>query len=146
MWWVYFPRICNITHFLLVIRIDVMRLPFIKCAMSLTNYWPLERMWWDYFSQSVQCHSLPVSHSQKRYDETAIHKICKVTCFLLVIGKCDETAFHKMCNVIYSLLVIGKNVMRLPLTNVQCHSLAVGHGKYVMRLPFTACAMSLTPC
>ncbi len=29
---------------------------------------------------------------------------------------------------------------------MQCHSQTVGHKKDVMRLPFTKCAMSLTPC
>ena len=32
-----FPKMCNVTHFLLVIGKDVMRLPFTKCAMSLTS-------------------------------------------------------------------------------------------------------------
>ena len=39
--------------------------------------------------------------------------------------RCDETAFHRICNVPHKLLVIGKDMMRLP---------------------FTKCAMSLTPC
>ena len=49
-------------------------------------------------------------------------------CHSLADGKkkgCDETAFHKMCNVTHKLLVIGKDVMRLPFTNVQCHSQSV---------------------
>ena len=84
----------------------------------------------------------------------------------LTSWRCDDTTFHKMCNVTHILLVIGKDVMRLLLGNVQCHSLAVGHrewydetafhkvcnvthlllviGKDVMRLPFTKCAMLLT--
>jgi hypothetical protein len=41
----------------------------------------------------------------------------------------DETAFHKMCNVTDLPLVIGNDVMRLPFTNVPCHSLAAGHRK-----------------
>ena len=32
-------KVCNVTHFLLAIGKDVMRLPFIKCAMSLTSCW-----------------------------------------------------------------------------------------------------------
>ena len=31
-----FHEMCNVTHFLLVIGIGVMRLAFTKCAMSLT--------------------------------------------------------------------------------------------------------------
>src|SRR6266576_3252573 len=72
--------------------------------------------------------------------------------------RCDETAFHKMYNFNHLLLIIGKDVMRLTIANVQCHSQAIGHrkrcdetafhkmchvtdfllaiGKDVMRLPF----------
>ena len=83
--------------------------------------------------------------------------------------RCDETVFHKICNDTHKLLVIKRNVMGLPLTNVQCHSLPVGHrkkcdetafhkmcmnithlllviGKDVMRLSCTKFAMSLTHC
>ena len=88
----------------------------------------MEKMWWDscLSTQNVQCHSLPVGH-KKRYDETAFHKMCNlnVTHKLLVIRKkCDEIAFHKMCNVTHFLFT----------------------GKYVMRLPLTKCATSLTSC
>ena len=103
---------------------DVMGMPFIKHAMSLTGccsqetMWSdhlsqtcnvthlllvIEKMWWDCPSQNVQCHSLSVSHRKW----------------------CAQSAFHKMCNITDSLLVIG---------NV------------VMRLSFTKCAMSLTSC
>jgi len=140
----------NVTHSLLVIWKDVMRLPFTKCAMSLTRCWSKEEIWWDYLWQNVQCHSLAFGHRKR----------------------CDEAAFHKMCNVTHSLLVIGTDGMKL-FTNVHCHSQAMGHrkicdetsfqqicnvthflswwyvGKYVMsllRLPFTKCVMSLTSC
>ena len=124
----------------------MMKLPFTKCAMSLTDCW-----------------------SQKRCDETALYK--NLQSHSLAIGhrkRCDGTVFHKMCNIAHLLLVIGNTLMRLPFTNVQCHSLPVGYrkrcheptahkmcnvthkllvmGKYVMRLPFTKCAMSLTCC
>ncbi len=57
---------CTITHILVVIGEDVIRLP----------------------SQNVQCHSLPASGHRKRCDQTsASHKICNVTHILLVIGK-----------------------------------------------------------
>jgi hypothetical protein len=35
-----FHKMCDITHNLLVIGKDVMRLPFTRCAMSLTSCWP----------------------------------------------------------------------------------------------------------
>ena len=101
----------------------------------------------------MQCYSHAVGH-MKRCDET-------------IAG--DETALHKMCNIAHFLLVIGKDGMRLPFTKYTCHSQAVGHGEgcdegtfynmcnithkllaieqYVMpRLPFTKCAISLTRC
>ena len=113
-----FHKMCNLTHSLLAIGKDVMRLPFTKCSIT---------------------HPLVI-----RCDETACHKICNVTHQLLVEGKdmvrlpfkkCtilltgwsqerdDETAFHKICNITHKLLVID-----------------------VMTLPFTKCAMSLTDC
>ena len=141
-----FHKMCNVTHKLLVIGKDVMRLSFTKCAMSLTTCWSYEKMWWDCLSQNVQYHSLAGGHWKG----------------------CDETVFHKMCNVTHKLLAIGKDVMRLPFTTCASHSLAVGHrkrcdetalhkvcnvthkllviGKDVMRLPFTKMVMSLTSC
>jgi hypothetical protein len=65
------------------------------------------------------CHSLPVG-SRKRYDETAFLKRCNDS---LPVGDwkgCDD----KMCNVTHKLLLKGKDMMRLP---------------------FTKCAISLTP-
>ena len=56
-----------------------------------------KNMQWDCLSQNVQCHSQSVGH-RKRCDETAFHKMCNVTHFLLVTGKNvmnHETAFHK---------------------------------------------------
>ena len=116
---------------------------------------------------NVQCHSQTVGH-RNRSNKIVFHKICNVTYLLLVIGtdvirllftkyaitftfywswkkmqqnylsqivthflfvtgrkRCGETMLHKMCNVTHKLLVMGK---------------------YVMRLPFTKCAMSLTCC
>ena len=58
-----FHKMCNITHKLLVIGKDVMRLPF----------------------TIVQCHSLAVG-GRKRCDETGFHKMYNVTHLLLVIG------------------------------------------------------------
>ena len=67
-----FHKMCNLTHKLLAIGKDVMRLPFRKCAMP----------------------SLAIGH-RKRCDETvAYHKLYNVTHILLVIKKrYDETTF-----------------------------------------------------
>ena len=59
-----FHKMWNVTHTLLVIGKDVMRVPF----------------------EDVQCHSQTVGH-RKRRDETALHKMCNATYRLLVIGK-----------------------------------------------------------
>ena len=82
---------------------------------------------WDCLSQNVQCHSLPVGH-RKRCDDCLSQNVQHHS---LAVGshrkRCGETVivFHKTCNVTHLLLVIGK---------------------YVIRLPFTKCAMSLTSC
>src|SRR6266576_2994373 len=60
-----FDKICNVTHSLLVIQKDVMRLPF-------TN---------------VQSHSQTVGHKKRCDEVTVIHKMYNVTHSLLVIGK-----------------------------------------------------------
>ena len=73
---------------------DVMGMPFIKHAMSLTGCCSQEKMWWDCLSQNMQCYTPTVGHRKK----------------------CDETAFHKMCNVTHMLLVIGKDMMNLSFT------------------------------
>ena len=152
-------KMCNVTHSLLSIGQDAMRLPFAKCGMSLTNW-----------KDVMQFHFTKCAMSL-------------TDCWSY------QTAFHKMCNhVTHSLLVIRKDVMRLPFTkcamsltncwwedkmwwdclsqNVQCHSLPVGHrrrcdetafhkmhnvthslsviGKDVMRLPSTKSLILLT--
>ena len=56
-------------------------------------------------SLSVQHHSLAVGHMKQ----------------------CDKTTFHKMYNATHKLLVIENDEMRLPLQNMHCDSLAVGH-------------------
>ena len=101
-----------------------MRLPLTKCAMLLTRCWSYKKIWWNYFSQNLQCHSLPVGHRER----------------------CDEAAFHKMCNSTHNLLVIKRAVMRLPSHNVQCHSLPAGNEKRSDETVFHKCGMSLTPC
>jgi len=91
-------KMCNVTHFLLVIDNDMK-------GLSFTN---------------VQYHS----QTRKRYDETGFHKICNPS--LADWKRCDETALHKICNVTHKLIVIGKNVMRLPFRiNNPTHSLLV---------------------
>ena len=120
----------NVTHFLLVIGKEVIqvRLPFTK----------------------YECHSLAVGY-RKKCNQTPFYKMHNVTHDSLAVNHRqsdeNETVFHKMCNVTHLLLVIGKAVTRLSLTNVQCHSLAVGHINDVMRLsPFTKSAVSPTSC
>ena len=87
-----------------------MRLPFTKCAISLTDYWSKKRCddkmcnvtlpggqkkrCDDCLSQNMQCHSQTVGH-RKRY---------------------DKSDFHKMSNVTHKLLIIGNDVMRLTYT------------------------------
>ena len=137
----------NVTHFLLVIGKDVMRLPFTKCAMSPTYCRSWEKMWWDYLSQNVQCHSHTVGHG-KRCDETALDKMCNVwTHILLVIMGKDVMSLHKMCKVTHLLLVIGRDVMRMPFTKCPMSLTTCWlFRKDVMRLPFTKYAMTLTRC
>jgi len=138
-----FHKMWNVTHFLLFIkrmwwdclsqnhslpvhRKHVVRLPFTKCAMSLTSCF-IERM----------CH--------KMCNTIAAH-------FLLVIGKnviTDETAIHKMCNVAHFLLVIGKIWWGYLSQNANfvTHFLFVIRTDAALRLPFTGCTwMSLTCC
>src|SRR6266550_2078575 len=117
---------CKITHFLLVIENDVMRLPF-TTMHNITHFLlammrlPLTKMYNTTHSLlaigknvmrqpfTIMCNvtgSLAVGH-RKRCDETAFHK--DVQCHsptVTVIG--DETAFHK---------------------KVQYHSQSVGHEK-----------------
>ena len=111
---------CHVTHLLLVIWKDVIKVPF----------------------KNVQCHSQPVCHS-KGCDDIAFQQMCNDTHSLFVIEKdviycfsqnvqchslavgnrkryseSHETAFHKMCSVTHSLLIIVKDVMKLPF--VKC--------------------------
>ena len=121
-----FCKMCSVTHFLLVMGKDVirlswqnvqchsqpishmMRLPFTKCILLLTSCWSYETMWSDCLWPNGHYHSLAVSHRQQ-HDEIAFHTMCNVTHFLFVMWKrCDDTAFHKMHNVAYFLLVTGK--------------------------------------
>jgi len=60
-----FHKMCNVTHKLLVIGEDLMRLPI---------------------SQNVQCCSQPIGDREK-CDETTFHKTCNVTHILVAIGK-----------------------------------------------------------
>src|SRR6266550_933732 len=122
---------CNVTHSLLVVGKDVMRLPFTKCAMSLTTC-----LSWETGLPSTKCAmsltnccivgqyimrlpftkcAMSLTHcDMKRCDESAFCKMCNVTDLLLVIvgeERCDETPFHKMCSVTDMLL----RWMRLPI-------------------------------
>ena len=131
MWWDCLSQMCNITHMLLVIRKHVTRLPFTnvqwhshavghekrcdeiafhKCAISPTNCWSEERMWWHCLSQNMQCYSLPVGHSN-RCNETAFHKNLQ-SCLHTVShrGKYMDQLVRNICNVTYLLFEIGKHL------------------------------------
>ena len=69
------PEMCNVTHMLLVIEKQVMKLPF-------TKY--------------MQCHSQAVGH-KKRCDETAFHTNLQCIHHLLVIGLVMRLLFTKLC-------------------------------------------------
>ena len=141
-----FHKMCNtyVTHWLLIIAKDVMRLPFPKCAI---------------------CHSHPV------YDrKDCLYKTCNVTHILLVIAKDVMRLPFTKCAMSLTRCrsYVWKDVMRLPFTkcamsltscwsyekmwwdclspNIQCNSLAVGHRKRCNETPFHKCAMSLTCC
>src|SRR6266576_1187896 len=73
-----FHKTYNVTHLLLFIGKDVIRLCVTKCAISLTF---------------CCCH-------RKRCDETALQKMLQ--CNLLSVGyskRCDETDFHKIMSL-----------------------------------------------
>ena len=102
-----------------------MRLPVTKYAMSLTNCWLKEKIWWDYLSKMHNLtHRLVtgerwwncLSQNLQHRSQTVGHR-------------CNDTAFHKMCNVTHRLLVIGKYVMRGLAQHVPCHSQTVCHRK-----------------
>ena len=99
-------KMCNVTHNLLVIRKDVMRLPFTKFAMPLTGCWSYEKMWWDCLSQNVQCYSHTVGHRQN-FNKVIFWttKPAWHAANLLVYRKSchDFIAFHKICNITHNL-------------------------------------------
>ena len=97
---------CNVTHNLLVIGKDVMRLPFTTMCYVTHSLLFTRKIAMKVPFTNMQCHLQTVGHSKR----------------------CDETAFHKMCNAAHKLLIIGKDVMNLP-QNVKSHSLAVGHSR-----------------
>ena len=110
-------KMFNVTHLLLVIGKNVLRLPLNDTYLLLV----IGKTWWNCLSENVQCHSLSVGHS--------------------------ETAFHKTCNVTYSLLVIEMDMIRICLSkHVPCYPLSVGHRISCDETAFTTCAISLTCC
>ena len=143
-----FHIMCCVTHLLLVLGKDVL-------SQNVHHSLPVDdkRKAVMRLSQNVQCRSLPVGH-RKTNDETAFDKMCNVTHLLLVIGK--DVAWMRLLStdVTHFLLVIGKDVRRLPFTrcvslltsfrrcnakaftNVQCHSLPVGHRKRCDEIAF----------
>ena len=129
-----FHKSCNIKAHNLLVRGKVMRLPFTKCAMSLTSCWSW-KMWWECLSQNVQCypptvicvydtyirlsftkcawHLLAVFHRQG-CDETVFHNTAQ--CYQPAVGHRMRLLFTKICNVTHLLLVIGKDEIRVLCT------------------------------
>ena len=95
---------CNVTHLLLVIGTDVLRMLFTKCVMSLTS-----------------CGHM------KRCDETAFHKMCNITHSLLVIGKDVMRLPFTKCAIPLTSYWSHDIFDEIDSQNVQCHSHAVGH-------------------
>ena len=144
----------NVTHRLLVIGTEVMRLPFTQFATSLTACFPSEKLMKCH--ETVICNFTHCLFSIRKINETPwdclSHNL--VTHILLVIGKdvtqkvqchslavghrkiCDENAFLGVCNITHWLLVIGKDVMRLPSQNMICKitHILLAIGQDVMRL------------
>ena len=118
-----FHKMCNVTHLLLVIGKDVVRLPFQKmCTIThcllvigkdemrllFTNMCNVA------YLLLVKGKDMPFT---KKWNETH---------FLLVIGKdCDQTGFHK--NVQCYPQSVGHRRRCDQTKNVHCHSLPVVH-------------------
>ncbi len=143
-------KMCNVTHSLLVIGKDVMRLPVTK-VFNVTHSLlvignDVIRLSFTKTHMQWSHHSQPVGINMIRQH---FRKMCNVTHSLLVIGKgvTVRLPFIKMCNVTHKLLVVGKDVISLPFENVQCHLPPLDRGNSDMIwLPFKKCAMSLTTC
>ena len=126
-------------------------------------------MSWNFCSQNVQWHSLPVSHRKRcGWDWLSENHVQWHLQAVNDRKRCEGTAFHKMCNVTHILLVIWRDGTRLPFTkcamsptscyslekmwwdclpqNMQCHSHTVVIEKDVMRLTLAKLAISLTSC
>jgi hypothetical protein len=125
-------KMCAVTHRLLVIGKDVMRLPFTKPVMSLTSCWSSEKMWWDCFSPNVQYYS----HKLLVIGKDGVSQ--NLYCHSLPVGQRKKNMmklpFDKICNVTHTLLVIGKVVMRLPSIKIPITHKLLVIWKYVMRL------------
>ncbi len=115
-----FYKIVHYTHLLLVIGNAVLRQSFTTLSNVTYSLPDIEEMWW----------------------LSKFKKVCNATHSLFIIKWCDET--HCPQNVeCYSQAVIMMTLSFQKIFNI-CNSLAVGHKKKVMRLPFTY-AMLLTP-
>ena len=108
----------------------------------------MEKIWQHTHFLIGICYNNISNIHELRYAENASQKIGNVTHKLLVKVKEMMRLPSTKCtiHVTHKLLVIGKYVlMRWHFT--KCHySQPVGHRKDVMRLFFTNCTMSLTPC
>jgi len=162
-----------VTHFLLVIGQDMMRLPLTKCAMLLTCYLLVigkddMSAFHKTFNVTHKLFKFVTGKDVMRLEFTkcamsltscwsyigkgVMRLSQKVQCHSLAIGhrkRCDETAFHKMWNVTHLLWVMGKKCDETAFHKM-CNVIVTNNllviEKDVMRLLSTKCAMSLTTC
>ena len=125
-----FHTMCNITHSLLIMVKDVMRLPFTKCARSLTSCWSLENMRWDCPGHNM-------------WNDT--HKLWVIERNVM---RLPFTECQCALNVTHFLWSSKKMWLDCLSHNVQCHSLPVGHRKRSdpSQTAFHKIWMSLTRC
>ena len=122
--WNCFPEMFNVTYILWVIGKCVRRLHFTKCVMLLTGF------------------------NHRKSNETAFHKMCNVTHFLLATGKdvMNYPPFTKCTRSLTFCWWQEKMWWDCLSQNLECHSQAVSHRNRCNDTTFTQCAMSLTCC
>ena len=114
----------TVTHILLVMGWDTMRLPCQKKLLTLCWSWDHG---WDIILHGKMCHSPPVGHGMRHGQPCIRRNAVPVTHMLFGMWH-DETARWKK-NITHILLVIGRDMMRL-LAKEKCsvtHPLLV-HG------------------
>lgn len=110
----------TVTHILLVMGWDTMRLPCQKKSLTLCWSWDHG---WDMILHGKMCHSPPVGHGMRHGQPCIRRDAAPVTHMLLGMWH-DETARWKK-NITHILLVFGRDMMRL-LAKEKCsvtHSL-----------------------